>query len=72
MCEQYSSYGETLRIKDKKIKQNLPEDYSKEAKIASATCKFLKFFRWSMPPDPPEPFLFCIQLQISSAIKKHA
>ena len=50
-------FGETLRIRIKKFKQNLPKSYSKSTNIAITTCKFSKFFRGSMPPDHPRAFL---------------
>ena len=33
-------FGETLRIRVKKFKGNLPENYSKSTKIAITACKF--------------------------------
>ena len=62
-------FGATLKIRGKKFKQNLPENDSKNTKIAIAACKFSKIFRGSMPQTPLEPFLFLNQLQISSAEK---
>ena len=56
----------------KHFKQNLPENYSKSTKVAIAACKFSKFFRGGMSPDPLELFLFLNQLQICSARKKYA
>ena len=50
-------FGEALRIRVKKFKQNLLENDSKRTKIAIAACKFSKNFRESMPPDPPTAFL---------------
>ena len=35
----------------------LNENYSKSTKIAIKACKFSKFSRGSMPPDPPRAFL---------------
>ena len=49
-------FGKALRIRVKNFKQNLPENYSQNAKIAITVCKFLKFFRESMPPDPLQSF----------------
>ena len=43
--------------KGKKFKQNLTKIYSKSTKIAISARKPLKFFRGSMPPDPPRVFL---------------
>ena len=50
-------FGEARRIKVEKSKQNLPENYPKSTKIAITACKFLTFFRRSMPPDSPSAFL---------------
>ena len=50
-------FGEALRIRVKKFKQNLTENYSKSTKIAITSCKFSKIFRGSMPPDPSRAFL---------------
>ena len=66
------TFGEALRIRVKKIKQNLCENYSKSTKIAITACKFSKIVRGSMPADPLEPFFFLNQLQICSAKKKYA
>ena len=63
-------FGEALRIRAKKFKCNLPENYSKSTKIAITACKFSKKFRGACPPDPPQLFLFLNQLQISSAEKR--
>ena len=62
-------FGEALRIKVKKFKQNLPENYSKSTNIAITASKFSKNFLGSMPTDPLEHFLFLNQLQIISAEK---
>ena len=64
-------FGEALRIRVKKLKQKLRENYSESTKITIAACKFSKIFQGSMPPDPLEPFLCLSQLQISSTEKKH-
>ena len=61
----------THRIRVKKFKQNLRENYSKSTKIAITACKFSKFFRASVPPDSLEPFLLLIQFQLCSAKKIH-
>ena len=55
-------FGEALRIRVKKFKQNLSENYTKNTKIAIAACKFSKFYRESMPPDPLDSFFFFNQL----------
>ena len=52
----YHIFGETLRIRVKKFKQILPENYSKCTKIAITSRKFSKFFRGSMFPDPLDLF----------------
>ena len=59
-------FGEALRIKVKKCKQNLPESYAKGTKIAITACKFLKIL---CPRAPLEHFLFPNHIQISSAEK---
>ena len=43
-------FGKALKIKVKKFKQNLAENYSKSTKIAIRACTFSKIFRGSMPP----------------------
>ena len=65
MGEQNASYlaKHVLRIRLKKFKQNSPENCSKSTKIAITACKFLKFFRGSMPSDPLKLLLFLNQLQ---------
>ena len=50
-------FGKGHRIRVKKFKQNLPENYSKRPKIAITTCKLSKIFRGSMLPDPPRVFI---------------
>ena len=62
-------FGKGFRIRVKKLKQNLPENYTESTKIAITACKFSKFFRRYIPPDPLKPFLFLNQLQICSAKK---
>ena len=62
-------FGEAFTVRVKKFRQNLPENYSKSTKIAITAWKISKIFRGSLPPDPPEPFLFLNQHQISSAEK---
>ena len=49
-------FGEALRNRVKKFKQILPENYSKNTKIAITACKFSKIYWVSMPPDPPLVF----------------
>ena len=51
-------FGETLRIRVKKFKQNLRENYSKSTKIVITAGKFSKFFRVSISPDPLKSFFF--------------
>ena len=59
-------FGEALRIRVKKFKQNLAENYSKSTKLAITACKFSG---GACPRTTLEPFLFHNQLQISSAEK---
>ena len=58
-----------LKIRLKNFKHNSRENYSKSTKIAITPCKFSKFFRKIISPDPRELFLFLYQLQISSVEK---
>ena len=60
-------FDEALRTRVKKVRQNLPENYSKGTKIAITVCKFLKIFPGEDAPGPPELFLFLNQLSICSA-----
>ena len=60
-------FGEALRIKIRKCKQNLPKIYSKSTKKAITACKFSNFSGGACPRIPLEPFLFLNKLQISSA-----
>ena len=53
-------FGEAFRTRVKKFKQNLRKNYSKSTKTGITACKFSKNFRGSIPPNPPEPFLFLI------------
>ena len=62
-------FGEAQRIRVKKFKQNLRENYSKSTKIAITARKFSKIFRGSMPPDPLKPFSLLNQFQVCSAKK---
>ena len=62
-------FGEALRIRVKKFKQNLPENYSKSAKIAIIACKFSKLSGGACPRTIQELFLFINELQISFAQK---
>ena len=52
-------FGEALKIRVKKVKQYLRENYSKNTKIAATACKFSKISRvtcpWSL--DLPRAFL---------------
>ena len=50
-------FGEALRIRVKKFKENLRENYSKSIKIAITACDFSKMFRGSIPLDLPRAFL---------------
>ena len=49
-------FGEALKIRVKKFKQNFRENYLKSTEVTIAACKFSKNFRGSMPPDPPRAF----------------
>ena len=60
-------FGEELKIRVKRFKQNLPENCLKSIKIAIIACKFS---RVACPQTPLKPFLLLNQLQISSAEKK--
>ena len=65
-------FGEALKIRVKRFKQNLCENYSKSTKITIIACKFSNFSGGGACPRTPylEPFLCLNQLQISSAEKK--
>ena len=45
-------FGQALRIRVKKIKQNLPENDSKSTEIAITACKFAKIFPGQHAPGP--------------------
>ena len=66
----HTAFGEALRIRVKKFKQTLPENYSESTKIAITACKFSKIFRVARPRTPLELFFFLNQLQICSFEKK--
>ena len=51
MCD---VFGEGLRIRGKKFKQNLYENGSKRSKMVITVRKFSKIFWESMLPDPPK------------------
>ena len=70
MLDRFVVVVEVLRIRVKKSKPSLCENYSKSTKLAITACKFSKIFRGSMPSDPLQLFLSFNQLQISSAKKK--
>ena len=65
-------FGEALRVRVKKFKQTLPENYSKSTKIAITAFKFQKFSGGACPRTPLELFLFLNQLQFCSAEKIYA
>ena len=69
MQTKYIIFGEALINRVKKFIQNLPENYSKGAKIAITASKFLKF------PGEHAPsldiFLFFNELQIIILPKKN-
>ena len=62
-------FGEALKIRGKKYKQNLPENCSKSTLMAITVCKFSKIFRGSMPPDSPRVILLLKLLKINYARK---
>ena len=63
-------FGEALRIWCQKIKQNLPQNYLKNTKIAITACKLLNFSGGACLRSPLKHFLFLNYLrQISSAAK---
>ena len=51
-------FGEALRVRVKKFKQNSPENYSKSTKMAITACavSFQNLSRRSIPPDLPKAF----------------
>ena len=51
-------FGEAIRIRVKKFKHNLPENYSKSPKIAITACKLSKIFRETCPRTPLQLFFF--------------
>ena len=64
-------FGKALRIRVKKFKQNLPENYSKSTKITITACKFSKIFRESIPPDFSRlKSLFCVSISFTSVLPK--
>ena len=63
-------FGEALRIRVKKLKQNLRENYLKSTKTAITACKCSKFFQGSMPPDPLELSCFSISFKVVMPNKK--
>ena len=62
-------FGEALRNRVKKFKQTLPENYSKNTKIAITACKFSKIFRVSMPPGSPQS-LSCFSISFQFVLPK--
>ena len=46
------TFGEALRIRVKKFKQNMRKNYSKSAKITITACKFSNFFEEACPRTP--------------------
>ena len=65
-------FGETLRFKGKQFKQNLPQNCSKSANMATAICKFSKTFQGSISPDPLVPFLLSIFFKTILPERKNA
>ena len=64
-------FGEALKIRGKKFKQNLPEIYSKSTKTASTACTFSNVFRRTCPQTSLVTFLLLNQLQICSVKKNN-
>ena len=64
-------FGEALKIRGKKYKQNLSENCSKSTLMAITVCKFSKIFRGSMPPDFPRIILLLKLLKINYARKNY-
>ena len=62
-------FGEALKIRVKKFKHSLRENYSKSTKITITPCKISGGV---CPRTPRELFLFLNQLHISSVEKKNA
>ena len=61
-------FGEALRIRVEKLKQNLRENYSKSTKTTITASKFSKFFRGSMPPN--HLWSFCVSISFKLALPK--
>ena len=57
-------FGETLKFRGKKCKQNSHKNCSKSTKMATTVYKFSKIFRGSMPPDSLESFSFSICFKV--------
>ena len=66
------TFGETLRFRGKKFKQNLLKNCLTSAKMTTPVYKFSKNFQGSMSPDPLRVFFILNMLQNNSAEKKHA
>ena len=65
-------FGEALRIRVKKFKQNFTENYSKTTKIAIEACTFLKISGGAYPRTSREPFpLLKILATRLSAVYQH-
>ena len=66
----HSLCGEALRIRAKKFKQNLRENFAKSNKIAITACEFSKISEGACPRTPLELLLFLSQLKISLVLPK--
>ena len=68
-------FGEALRVRVKKFKQNSPENYSKSTKMAITACtvSFQNLSRRSIPPDLPKAFsCFSISCTLVCSQKEYA
>ena len=70
MNKKCTIFGETLRFRGKKSKQNLTKNFLESAKMVSTVCKFSKVFRGSMPPHPPRAFFSSIYNEMILPEKK--
>ena len=64
----HNLFGEAIRIRVKKFRQNLPEKCSKSPKIAITACKFSNFFREGCPRTPQS--LCCLLICFKLALPK--
>ena len=54
IAEALQIFAEALQIGSQKHQQNLPENCSKNTKMAITVRQISKISRGSMPPDPPK------------------